>query len=141
MQEHLNVDRARRAWQAVACGDREPLRELWDEKVVWHVNSRLGPFAGDWRGLDAVFDLLAGIGEFLEAFDARLVDVLASEDHAVIVFRANVVRGEQRAEIEYILLSRIEGGKTVEIWTTPLDQSAAELIWGSPGDPELTPAA
>jgi ketosteroid isomerase-like protein len=129
MLEHPNSAIARRAWDAVARGDAEALRELLASDVVWRATARNAPWAGLHRGPDVILDMLARVGEVTDSFDAQLVDVLVSEERAVLLFRVRLGVGGRRAEVEYALLGRIEEGRFRELWTAPLDPSALEVLW------------
>ena len=60
MYDHPNALLLRQAWQAVADGDAEILRELWSDEVVWHVTAD-NPWQGDHVGHDAIIEYLAQV--------------------------------------------------------------------------------
>lgn len=125
---HPNARLAERAWQAVSRADRDALAEVVAADVVWHATSR-HPWHGEHLGLDGAFDYLARIGESVDAFDATLVDVLASDARALLLFHASARRGERRLECDYALILRVEGEQIVEAWTVALDATAVETFW------------
>lgn len=117
-----------RAWSAVADADIDSLRELWSEKIVWHATGR-NPWAGIYEGPDAVLDYLAHVGESVDVFNARLDDVLSSENRMCLVFHVHTERSNRTLDLDYSLLARLENGKVAEVWTSPLDPSSLERFW------------
>jgi ketosteroid isomerase-like protein len=129
MGEHPNLSVARTAWQAASAGDVGALRAVFATDVVWHATARGTPWEGTHLGPDAVIDHLARIGETVEIFDATLGDILISESRAAYVFEIRLKLGERTAKVGYQLLARIENGLVAEVWTSPLDPRALELLW------------
>lgn len=129
MSEHPNARIAREAWEAISRGDVEALLRALDPKVVWHATARGTPWFGTHRGAESVVDYLARVGEASEFFQATLVDVLASDDRALLVFHASFRRAGRVAELDYLLLGRIVDGRVAEMWTTPLDPGTIEAFW------------
>src|SRR5512139_4028179 len=129
MSEHPNTQIARRAWEAISHGDAESLLALLDPAVVWHATARGTPWSGTHRGAESVVDYLARVGEASEFFEATLADVLASDDRVLLVFHASFRRRGRLAELDYLLLARLDGGRVVEMWTTPLDPGTIEAFW------------
>ena len=129
MSIQANLDLAHRAWDAVSDGDVSSLQSLWDEHIVWHATARGTPWAGDHQGRDVVLDFLARIGESVEIFDARLDDVLASDERIALLIHVSAVRSDRKLEVDYQFLVRIQRGLVAEIWTAPLDPRALESFW------------
>ncbi|MBS1105223.1 MAG: hypothetical protein H6Q91_725 [Deltaproteobacteria bacterium] len=127
--EHPNAQLARRAWDAISQGDAPALRATMNEDVVWRATARGTPWAGTHEGPDAVVDFLARVGEASEVFDARLVDVLVSDERVLFVFHTSLRRGGRVAELDYLLLGRVQDGRFSEMWTAPLDPVAIESFW------------
>ena len=123
-----NRELAWSAWHAVAEADVDSLREMWSEKIIWHATGR-NPWAGRYEGQNAVLEYLARVGETVDVFDARLDDVLSSENRIGLVFHVHTERGERKLDLDYSLLARLEDGKVAEIWSSPLDPSALERFW------------
>ncbi len=117
-----------RLWTAVAEADTDTLREIWSEKIIWHATGR-NPWAGTYEGPDAVLDYLAHVGESVDVFDARLDDVLSSENRMCLVFHVHTERGHLLLDLDYSLLARMEDGKVAEVWTTPLNPRSLERFW------------
>ena len=129
MADHANLILARQAWQAVSQSDVATLQKLWAKDIVWHATGRGTPWAGDHEGQDSVLDYLARIGESVEQFDARLDDILVSDERVSFILHVTAKLGDRILEVDYQLLARIEGGVVVEVWTTPLDPVALGSFW------------
>lgn len=129
MRSHPNVELARRAWDAISRGDAESLRDTMNADVRWRATARGTPWSGEYRGHEAVVDMLARVGEVSDFFQAELVDVLASDERALFVFHASFRLRGRVAELDYLLLGNVVGGRFSELWTAPLDPAAIEGLW------------
>ena len=128
MSNGSNHELAWRAWSAVAEADVDFLREIWSEKIVWHATGRT-PWAGTYEGPDAVLDYLAEVGESVDVFDARLDDVLSSDNRMCLVFHVHTERNNLTLDLDYSLLAKLEDGKVAEVWTSPLNPHSLERFW------------
>ncbi len=128
MSEGHNRDIAWRAWRAVAEADADILCEILSEKIVWHATGK-NPWSGNYEGHDAVLEYLAQVGEAVDVFDARLDDVLSSEDRINLVFHVHTERRDRKLDLDYSLLARLENGKVSEVWSMPLDPLSIERFW------------
>jgi len=129
MTEHPNAQLARRAWDAISNGDAAALRDTMNEEVVWRATTLRTPWAGTHQGPAAIVDFLARVGEATEVFDASLVDVLVSDERVLFVFHLSLRRDGRVAELDYLLLGRVRGGRFSELWTVPLDPATIESFW------------
>ena len=128
MAEHPNAAIAMRAWDAVSRADVEAIGAIFAPDIVWHATGA-APWRGDHCGIDAVLDYLARVGEQNEVFDASVLDVLASDERALIVFRVNFEQEGRKLVLDYLLLASIRDGLTREVWTSPLDPAALAEFW------------
>lgn len=129
IEAHPNAQLARRAWAAISRGDAKVLRDCLTDDAVWRATAQRTPWAGVHRGPDAVVDFLARVGEASDFFQAELVDVLVSEARVLCVFHASFRRAGRVAELDYLMLGRIEDGRFAELWTAPLDPATIESFW------------
>lgn len=129
VSEHPNAQLAWRAWDAISRGDAKALHDCLTDDVVWRATAKGTPWAGVHRGPDAVVDFLARVGESSDFFQAALVDVLVSEERVLFVFHASFRRSGRVAELDYLLLGRVAGGRFAELWTAPLDPAVIEAFW------------
>ena len=129
--EHPNALLARRAWDAIARGDADALRELLAPDLVWRATSQGTPWFGVHQGADAAIDMLARVGEATDVFDADLVDVLASDERVLVLFRVRIAIGVREVEVDYLLLGRVSGRHIVEVWTAALEPAVIAAFWQS----------
>jgi len=128
MMDHPHAKLARTAWEAAAHGDRETLAKLCSPDMVWHASGR-GPRSGEYRGMDAVLEYLAAIGEAAERFDSHFEDVLVGDSLVAVLFHVTGRRGDRVLDTDFILLFRVEGGLLDEVWAVPRDQYAVDAFW------------
>jgi ketosteroid isomerase-like protein len=126
--DHPNALIAKRAWQAVSEADVDTLRKLWGEDIVWHVTTR-NPWCGEHVGLEAVLDYLANLGDSGDAYNSTLVDVLASDERALLLCGVSAAREGHSVESQYVILARFEGEKIVEVWTLPVEPEVLAAYW------------
>ena len=129
MMDHPHAKLARTAWEAAAHGDRETLAKLCSKDLVWHASGR-GARSGDYRGIDAVLEYLAAIGEAAQRFDSHFEDVLVGEGLVAVLFHVTGTRRDRVLDTDFILLFRVEEGRLDEIWAVPRDQYAIDEFWG-----------
>ena len=129
MFDHPNALLLKQAWQAVADGDAEMLREVWTKDVVWHVTAN-NPWQGDHVGHDAIVEYLAQVGEAGEAYETSLEEMMAGDSYAAMICQVNAKREGRVLESRLVLLARFENGRIAEAWTLTLDPAALEKFWG-----------
>jgi ketosteroid isomerase-like protein len=128
VRDHPLAKLARTAWEAAAHGDRETLARVCAPEVAWHASGR-GARAGVYRGIDAVLEYLASIGDAAERFDSSFEDVLVGDGMAAVLFRVLGERRGRRLDTGFILLFRVDEGRIAEVWAVPRDQHAVDEFW------------
>lgn len=129
VSDHPNAALVRRVWDAIARGDADALRSFLAPDLIWRATARGTPWAGEHRGADAAVDMLARVGEATDVFDAKLVDILASDARVLLLFRVRIVIGPREVELDYLLLAEVEDGLLSQIWSAALDPQAIEAFW------------
>lgn len=82
---HPNEDLLRKGYAAFAEGDLDTIMGLFDDDITWHLPGR-NQLSGDHRGKEQVGALLGKIMELTQGtFQIELHDVLANEDHGVVL--------------------------------------------------------
>lgn len=127
--EHPNALLARRAWDAIARGDADALREVLAPDLVWRATAQGTPWFGVHQGADAAIDMLARVGEATDVFDADLIDVLASDERVLVLFRVRIAVGTRQVELDYLLLGRVAGKHITEVWTAALEPAVIAAFW------------
>lgn len=123
MDEHPNATAYRRTADAFRAGDRESLRGLIDDDVVWHVPGE-NRLSGDVRGRDALFewfDRLRAVTGGTFALEEH--DVLANDKHVVVLSRMSAVRTSP-ITVDVVSVFHFRDGRQLERWLLPADPDA-----------------
>jgi ketosteroid isomerase-like protein len=128
---HPNEEVARSATEALSKGDMEGFLSHHAADVVVHFPGR-GPMAGDYRGKDGVGKMFQQQMQMLDSppeIDNH--DILASDDHAVVLNTVRATRGGQTLEQQQVVVIHIKGGKIAEVWLQFSDQQAMDEMASS----------
>jgi ketosteroid isomerase-like protein len=97
---HRNEQLLRTSYEAFVNGDVGPLLASFAEDIHWHVSGP-SPLAGDYSGADVI---LAFFGRMQELYGGTLrlevLDVLANDDHGIVLTRERGEHGGRTAEYE-----------------------------------------
>ncbi len=127
--EHPNVALLSRLYEAFDKNDVATLAKLIAEDAVWHIPGST-PISGEHRGHTAIFAFFQRLAEMSGGtFRAQLVDVMASDMHAVALATVSGTRGERTYDSSYLLLFRIENERIVEARLFNDDQEAFNAFW------------
>jgi ketosteroid isomerase-like protein len=119
----------RRIFDAFAHKEGLRLRHVFAPDAVWTVPGE-GVMAGVYRGPEQILRFLGRLPKETDgSYGSRLIDVLASEDRAVALYRASGERLGRRLDLDQVLLFRIEGGLVREVLALPADPAAFEAFW------------
>jgi len=128
--EHANATLVRRLFDAFARRDLATILAVVPEDVVWHFPGRQGRLAGTHRGRDAVLAFLASVQELTaETFHLDLLDVTASDAHAVALFRGHGERNGRRLDNPTSLVVGIRAGQIVEVREFVWDLYHVDEFW------------
>ena len=131
MAEHPNALAVRQLLDAFTTGDLAAVEAGIDPDCTWRFPGREGALAGTHVGRTAVFDLLGRVMALTEgtfAFD--LVDVLASDERAVVLFRGRGARADgRRLDNPTALVLRLRDGRAVEVDEYVWDLPEVEAFW------------
>ena len=102
---------------------------IFDENIVWHVPGR-SPLAGDYKGhaevtafFGKIFELSGG------SFKLELHDVLANDEHAVVLSRQTGERAGKRLDQNSVDVWHIKNGKATEFWGLTVDPYLEDEFW------------
>jgi ketosteroid isomerase-like protein len=99
---------------------------LHADDVVVHVVGR-NAFSGDFKGKEAVANLFQ---RQMEALDSpphfELHDILANDDHGVILGTQQASRGGRTLETKSAVILHIQDGKAQELWVMSMDPYAED---------------
>lgn len=127
-EEHPHRLLARSLWSAIAEGDRDAVREMLADDVVWKVHGQ-HPLAGEYQGPDAALDYLAKLGERVDDLSSTLKRIFVNEDGAVLVHHAVGARGAKRLEVDIMLMLLVRDGQVIVADSVPTDQAASDRFW------------
>ena len=127
---HPNEEIVRNGYAAFLGGDLAALNDLFDEDIVWHAPGR-HPLAGDFRGKDEVFGAFAKLFELSGGtFSLEIHDILADDEHAVVLARATGSRPDGRTlDDNSVQVFHMRDGKVTEQWLHPGDVYAGDEFW------------
>ena len=123
---HPNEELARTATEALNRGDAQTFLDMHTDDVVVHVTGR-NALSGDFKGKG---ELGASFQKQMEMFDAppdfELHDVLANDEHVVILGTQKATRGGRTLESKATVVAHIRDGKFAELWVTSIDPYAED---------------
>ena len=108
MQENAVV--ARQVTDAFEQSDFQALDRLIADDVVWHEIGRSEPR----RGKAALREAAPGGGDY--SISASTHDILASDEHAVVMVNATATRGGRTFEYRTVEIYHIRAGQITERW-------------------------
>ncbi len=109
MVGHENAALLRRITDAMRVGDMATLEELVADDIVWHEIGRSEPT----RGKDA---LRAEMGGADYEITYQTHDVVANDDHAVVLGEAKATRGGKTLDYRTAEIYHVRDGRIVERW-------------------------
>ena len=117
MAEHPNTTIVRRLTEGFVAGDMQLMDELLADDVVWHEIGRAEPRRGkaELRALAQAMDY---------KIDATVHDMLANDDHAVVLIDATATRGDGTLRYRVAEIYHIRGGRITERWAFSDDTAA-----------------
>ena len=130
MSEHPNALLVRSLFDAFARRDLDAILALVPDDLVWHFPGRRGKLAGAHRGRDAVLAFLANVETLTEGtFHLDLLDVTASDGHAVALFRGHGRRAGRTLDNPTALVLRLDGGRILEVREFVWDLYEVDDFW------------
>jgi uncharacterized protein len=126
---HPNEGLLRREYEARAARDDASLAEAFTDDIVWHVPGR-SAISGNYSGKERVMEYVERRRELAAGtFEITVQDVLANDEHGLVVARGTAVRRGKRWEWRAHGLYRFRDGRIAECWVLPEDQYAFDEIW------------
>ena len=129
MSASENAALVRRGYEAFSRGDMATLQELFAPDIKWHANGR-NHLAGTFEGIDNV---LANFGQLAAesggTFRVEIHDLLASDDHVVVLASSSADRAGKHLDGNYCHVFHLSGGKVTESWVVNEDPYAIDEFW------------
>ena len=127
---HPNEELVRESLAAFQRGDIDAMRnQYWASGIRLHYPGR-SPLAGDYDGVDQVLGFFGRVRELSGGtLRLELHDVVANDEHAVVLFTARADRTNRRLEDRIVDVFHIRDGKLAEAWLHPADLYASDQFW------------
>jgi ketosteroid isomerase-like protein len=113
------------AWKK---GDLHTMFGLYHDEFVLHYFGR-NPLAGEHRGKAAAIGALGKVQKLTNRQLLEIRDILASDEHAVVMAREKFGREGKQLEANRIFVYRVRDGKLSECWVYDEDQRAVDEFW------------
>jgi len=127
MAEHPNAAVVRRLAEAFESGDMAKLAaagdELMADDVVWHEIGRAEPRRGK-------AELRAGMSDIDYTITAMTHDIIANDDHAILLGDATATRGGKTLHYKVAEVYHVKNGKITERWACSDDTAAITEFFG-----------
>jgi ketosteroid isomerase-like protein len=121
MAEHPNAAVVRRLGEAFESGDMATVAAIGDEviadDVVWHEIGRAEPRRGKSQ-------LRAGMGGADYVISGTTHDIIANDDHVVLLAEATATRGGKTLQYRVAEIYHVRDGKITERWAFSDDTAA-----------------
>jgi ketosteroid isomerase-like protein len=116
-----NAELVRKGYAAFQNNDLDTVKEVLAPDVKWHATGR-SKISGSFDGLDATLaQFLSLAQETGGTFKLQIHDVLASDDHVVVLGKATGERNGKTLDSDYCHVFHIKDGKASEAWVVPVD--------------------
>ncbi len=127
---HPNEDLVRKGYKAFSEGDLETIDTLFADDIVWHVPGK-SSISGDYKGKEEVFGFFGKVTqETGGTFKIDLHDVLANDEHAVVLTKSSAEKDGKSLEGNGVAVYHVTDGKVTEAWQLSEDQYALDEFWG-----------
>jgi uncharacterized protein len=109
---------------AFSTGDWPAIRSIFADNVTFHFPGD-NAFSGDYKGREQSLEMLARISAWTEgSLRVKLHDVLANEQHGVLLYTVSAKHGEKSLTYRYIDIYHFRDGEISEVWGSALDAPA-----------------
>ena len=129
MAEHPNVSILQKGYAAFQSGDLDTVRALFTDDIEWHLpgNNR---FSGTRRGVDNVLALfLEQMQETDGTFKVQVHDILANDEHGVVLATVSGKRNGKELEDHYTQTCHMKAGKMSQSWIFGEHQDKVDDFW------------
>ena len=129
MGEDAYSSLVRRAYQDFESGELDLLRVVMADEVVWHEPGR-SSFAGDYKGPEAVLDLLRKLkARSRGTLKIEILDVLSEPERAVVFQRETAMRNGKALDVIAAIDFEIHRGKITEVTVYQADTYRFDEFW------------
>jgi hypothetical protein len=119
--EQANLELIKSLLAAFAQGSLSGVRDLLTPDVKFHFPGD-NSLSGEYKGLDESIALLARVFQWTAGSTRiRLHDVLANEQHGVLMYTVTARHGEKSIRYRYMDVYHFRDGQICEVWGYPAD--------------------
>lgn len=130
MSEHPNVELIRNGYALFEKGDVPAFLDLQSDDVVWHIPGK-NKLAGSYTGKAGVTEFITKIGTEFPETKLELHDILANDDHAVVMLTISNSKGAKSISQSYVHVMHVKDGLITEFWELPMDQYLEDEFYSS----------
>ncbi len=125
--EQRNIEIARKGYQAFNEAHLDEAMATIHDEILWH-NGGDNPLTGEFRGKEAVMEMLARFGQLTEGtYEADIHDVLASDEHTVVIGTYTATRHGRTRSARFVdVIHPAADGRAKEFWRIFEDQAAED---------------
>ena len=117
--EEANLELIKSLLLAFSRADAITVREMLTEDVVFHFPGA-NALAGDYKGKDQALQLLLKVARWTHGSSrVQLHDVLANEQHGVLMYTVTARHEERQFKYRYIDVYHFRDGQVCEVWGYP----------------------
>lgn len=124
-----NAQLIKDGYTAFGKGDIAAVLAIFADDIAWHVPGR-SPVAGDYHGGQEVVAFFGQLQDRSEgSFRIEIHDVLASDDHVVVLCTELAHRGDKTLSSPSTHVWHVRDGKATEFWGSAYDAYAEDEFW------------
>jgi ketosteroid isomerase-like protein len=124
-----NGELIRSGYEAFSKGDMETIAKLLAPDIRWYISGR-NQVSGTYNGQEETFAFFGRLMELTDGtFTVAIHDLLASDDHVVVLAKENASRNGKSLENDDVHIWHIADGKAVEYWGISKDQHEVDEFW------------
>jgi ketosteroid isomerase-like protein len=122
-----NIELARIGYRAFNEAHIDEAMATIHDEIQWHIGGD-NPLTGDYRGKDAVMEMLVRFGQLNEGtYEADVHDILASDDHTVVLGTYTATRHGRTHSARFVdVIHPAIDGRAREFWRYFEDQAAED---------------
>jgi uncharacterized protein len=130
LMAHSLESTIREAYAAFGRGDVDGYLKPCTEDFSFNIPGH-GSIAGSWRGKEGLYELARiAMEETHGSFREEVEDVLANDQHAVVLARHQFTRNGESREYRTAHVYDVRDGKLAKCWEQPQDSAIFGAAWG-----------
>lgn len=126
------LERYAAAWRA---GDLQAMADCYAPDFTLHYFGN-NPLSGDHPGRDRARHIMAEFSSLTRRKLVGIVAIMAGHRHGAIIARETFRHGENRVELDRVLVYAVDNGRLEECWVYDRDQQLVDAIIGDAGTGE-----